>query len=97
MAFFREWVVWFALRLLDWAVPAPTPDEEKAEIIAVVRQVCADVGLDPAAMGHSTNLLATGRLDAILHHAGERLGKDVQLHTFGDVVAWLYEAPSKVG
>jgi hypothetical protein len=63
------------------------------DVVAAVREACAAVGLNADAMTLETDLLKAGRVHDVLHLAGARLGKDVELRTVGDVVDWLLEAP----
>ena len=66
-----------------------------AEVVRVVLQACADVGLNRATVTLDTDLVKCDRVLAVLQHAAEALGKDPRLRTVGDVVEWVARAPER--
>lgn len=85
---FGMWLV----RVCSLAPAPPAP----IEVWAAVAQACKDAGLNAALLTGSTDLVATGKLYPILHHAAVALGKDHELRTIDDVVDWLVQAPQAV-
>lgn len=80
--------------VIAWLAEAPPPIPP-AEIRIAVLRACADEGLNIDRLSDDSDLVSTGKLYAVLHHAAIRLGKDHELRTVGDVIAWLAEAPDQ--
>lgn len=72
--------------------PAPLPD---ALYLAAVREACVKVGLPREQLGPDFDLVQTGKLYDVLHHAAALVRKDHELRTTGDVADWLSEAPDR--
>lgn len=80
--------VWLTMRF------APLADAFGSDPIEVaVRDAICEVGKDAATMTDASDLLATGKLAEIAHLAAQKLNKNLELRTVGDVKAWLREAP----
>lgn len=83
------------LALYQWwqarqvVIPVTTP----ADITAAVRMACLRVGLPEGQLSNGFDLVSTGKLYAVLHHAALLLGKNHELRTVQDVIDWLAEAP----
>jgi hypothetical protein len=71
----------------DIAEPPPKPPPD-AELLAV-RQAYADVGLDTARFALDLDLVPTGKVYEILHHAARTLGRDLPMRTPRDLIAIL--------
>lgn len=76
--------------LIRWGTPPPADPVEVA-----IHEAYLYVGLPDDAYTPSTNLVPTGKLYAILHHAALTLGIDHQLSTVDDLIAWLRAAPRR--
>lgn len=63
-------------------------------IVEAVRSACLHIGLAGEQLGPSFDLVRTGKLYDVLHHAAVALGKDHELRTIADVCDWLRDAPS---
>lgn len=87
----RRWLHAFAL-WLGAKTDAPPTD---AVILLAVRRAYQDEGLNVAVFAPSLDLVATGKIYAILHHAAVQLHKDHELRTVQDVLDWLTEAPTR--
>jgi hypothetical protein len=69
---------------------------DQAAIAAAVVDACARVGLSTEhACRPDFDLVATGKLYSVLHHAAAALGRDPELRTVQDVIDWLAEAPAR--
>lgn len=64
-------------------------------VFAAVKQAAIDVGLNGDAITRDFDLLCTGKLIDVQHHAAATLGKNPEQRTVGDVVDWLAEAPDR--
>jgi hypothetical protein len=87
----RRWLHAFAL-WLSARTDAPPTD---AAIYAAVRRAYQDEGLNLAVFAPDLDLVSTGKVHAILHHAAKDAGKDYELRTVQDVCDWLAEAPAR--
>ena len=65
------------------------------EIVTTVHHVCTALGLPADQLHPDFDLVRTGKLYEVLHHAAAHLGKDHELQTIGDVCDWLQEAPDR--
>lgn len=70
----------------------PVPD---AVILAAVRQAAQKIGLDGYGLAWDTDLVASGKVYDLLHHAAIALGKDHELRTVRDLCDWLAAAPTR--
>ena len=75
------------VRLLAYSADPPPPSR------VAVLDACALVGLNVDDCTEDYDLSRTGKLYEVLIHASRALGKDSELCTVADVIAWLDEAP----
>jgi hypothetical protein len=93
MTYIRRWLRWLGALLTAWGTPAQAPEDTTA-IEAAVCEAFVSVGLPREQFGPTFDLLRTGKMHEVIHHAGVTLGIDHGLRTVGDVVALLLRAKS---
>lgn len=74
--------------------PPPVVHDNTA-IFSAVQQAAQTIGMNGAALTPASDLVASGKVYDLLHHAAIALGKDHELRTVQDLIDWLAEAPTR--
>lgn len=86
------WLQIWLRRWLLWLEAPPLPNALAVRM--AVWQACGEVGLDVEHLTSRSDLVRTGKLYDVLHHAASALHKNHELRTVQDVIDWLQEAPT---